>query len=312
MRLGNEKKLLDPMIVIQDTRGDSAAKRQKLVDEPRTATGRSELSYAIAKSSMLASFYPSSPSHAFFRTLELMEYRGERIRELVVDLGCGEGRFARTLFDGTATGVWLVGVDLSLPDLMRAGRLSLYDSLILTDLRALPLRSETIPTFVSNSVLEHIPRFELAIKEIARCLQIGGRFYITFVTENILLGLIPLPRSTSRGLRSKIEALTVAIFNRVYFLQQRNFVEPRNFALTLNKSGFRLVRVRDLLSKRALLIWHWLHLVTLIVKAASILVGPLRAAAISRSMVLWGLSHAWRKSCPGTLSNIFVHAEKVT
>jgi len=300
------------MIDIQPVHSNSFAKQQNLDDEPRIATPNRDLDLAVAKSYELASFYPASPSHTFFRTLEVVEYDGTRMHELIMDLGCGEGGFASVLFGQARGKLWLVGIDLSVSELRRAEKLHTYDSLILADLMALPLRSASVPTFVSNSALEHVPRFELAIKEIARCLQIGGRFYSTFVTENILLGLVSLPRSRSRRLRIKVENSIVGLFNRVYSLRQENFIEPRIYVLTLINSGFRVVRVTDLLSKWALLVWHWLHLATLITQVISILGGPLRAVRTTRATVSWGLRCTWRKPRGGSMSNIFVHAEKVS
>ena len=299
------------MIDTQPMHSNSFAKRQNLDDEPRIATPNCDLALAVAKSYELASFYSASPSHTFFRTLELVEYDGTRMHELVIDLGCGDGGFASLLFSVTRGRVWLVGIDLSVSELRKAGKLRAHDSLILADLRVLPLRSASVPTFISNSVLEHVPHFELAIKEIARCLQIGGSLYSTFVTENILLGLVLLPRSHSSRLRTKVETLMLGVFNRIYSLRQKNFVEPRIYVSTLIKSAFRVVQMKDLLSKRGLLVWHWLHLATVITQLISILGDPLRAVGITRATVSWGLRCTWRKPRGGSMSNIFVHAEKV-
>lgn len=262
---------------------------------------------AISKSRELVQFYPARPAHTFFRTIELVEYIEMHFDEPVVDLGCGEGRFAAVLFGEDK--VRLVGVDLSLSDLRKAKELGIYDSVVLSDVRVLPIRDNTVATFLSNSVLEHVPHFESAVREVARCLRPGGAFYSTFVTENILLGLVVVPRERVWGLKTKIETSIVGIFNRLYSLRQENFITGQCYCLTLTKAGFRVIRTKDLLSKRALLVWHFLHGVTLIAQLILAMGGS--SYAITRGSVAWGLNHAFQKPGSPSIANIFVHAEKV-
>ncbi len=276
----------------------------------RSSMKNSDVSFATAKSSELAFLYPTSPSHTFFRTLELLAYADFEMRGVVLDLGCGEGGFGSVLFGKSGNKLWLVGIDLSRSELRKAQQLQVYDSLIVADLRELPIRSASIRTIVSNSVLEHVLNFDVAVREIARCLRARGRFYGTFVTEYILLGLVSLPRPRSPKIRTKVENLILRAYNRAYTLRQANFVEPAIFVSTLIDSGLRVVRIMELLSRRALLVWHWLHVVTLISQIISILGDPLLSNEITRATALWGLRYASARPSEGSRSNIFIHAEK--
>ncbi|MEM1145109.1 MAG: class I SAM-dependent methyltransferase [Pseudomonadota bacterium] len=111
--------------------------------------------------------------------------------ELLLDLGCGEGRHlvATCLLDGIDS----VGVDLSQEDLgtarrrldefteaLRAGESASVDdpalfSVLAGDALRLPFADETFDAVICSEVLEHIPDYRSAIVEIRRVLKPNGR-----------------------------------------------------------------------------------------------------------------------------------------
>ncbi len=104
--------------------------------------------------------------------------------DLVLDLGCGEGRHVISAY--LAADVHSVGVDLSLEDLCttrekfagfrepdnpaKSFGLSSANAL------ALPFADDTFDKVICSEVLEHIPDYRGALREIERVLKPGGLF----------------------------------------------------------------------------------------------------------------------------------------
>jgi len=101
----------------------------------------------------------------------------------LLDLGCGAGRHMHAAYYGARCHV--VGVDLSLDDLRRAreGFGALPDmepksgrafSLARGTALALPFSDASFDRIICSEVLEHIPDYEGAMREIVRVLKPGG------------------------------------------------------------------------------------------------------------------------------------------
>ena len=104
--------------------------------------------------------------------------------DVVLDLGCGEGRHVISVY--IEQNVTSVGVDLSVNDLKttqqkfqdfnqpdnhdKAFGLSAANAL------ALPFADNTFDKIICSEVLEHIPDYAGALKEVARILKPGGLF----------------------------------------------------------------------------------------------------------------------------------------
>jgi ubiquinone/menaquinone biosynthesis C-methylase UbiE len=100
----------------------------------------------------------------------------------VLDLGCGEGRHVISAYVEGAVNA--VGVDLCLEDLKTTAQKyedfaepqNLSKSFGLTSANALelPFADDTFDRVICSEVLEHIPDYESALREIERVLRPGG------------------------------------------------------------------------------------------------------------------------------------------
>lgn len=106
--------------------------------------------------------------------------------DLVLDLGCGEGRHVIHAY--LDSDVHAVGADLCLEDLVTtqqkfdefAGEKAASENssfgLLQTDAMKLPFADDTFDKIICSEVLEHIPDYQAVIKEIERILKPGGHF----------------------------------------------------------------------------------------------------------------------------------------
>lgn len=97
----------------------------------------------------------------------------------VLDLGAGYGHFTREIAP-TA-----VAVDLDLAQL-RAGLMAQsYLAAVCADISRLPFRTDSVPSVISNCVLEHLGDLPSALHEVRRVLNPGGTLQTTVPLEAI-------------------------------------------------------------------------------------------------------------------------------
>lgn len=112
---------------------------------------------------------------AFERTMECHILADQPFERPILDIGCGDGLFAKILFPEMID----TGIDPNLHELEQAGKLNVYKELIHCSGAAIPKPDGFYKTILSNSVLEHIPDIGDVFNESHRLLAPGGRFYFT-------------------------------------------------------------------------------------------------------------------------------------
>jgi SAM-dependent methyltransferase len=117
---------------------------------------------------------------AFERILEGRIYQAQLFERPVLDIGCGEGLFARMVFAEKID----TGVDPNARELERARELGAYTELIECYGHDIAKPNGSYRTIFSNSVLEHIPDLDPVLREAYRVLAPGGHFYFTVPSTN--------------------------------------------------------------------------------------------------------------------------------
>lgn len=154
--------------------------------------------------------------------------------DVVLDLGCGEGRHVIAAY--LEEDIHAVGVDLSLTDLRTSkekfevfaqpnNELKSFGLSVANALQ-LPFADNTFDKIICSEVLEHIPDYEGALTEIKRILKPGGLFcasvprawpekicwYFSEAYHNVEGGHLRI--FEARQLQFQIESLGFSFFNR--------------------------------------------------------------------------------------------------
>ncbi len=128
------------------------------------------------KKDFLSSYIQVAPlSLALERTMECEIFSYQEFIRPVLDMGCGDGLFAKILFNEKIC----TGIDPNNKELLSANQLDMYNELIKCSGEAIPKPDSHYRTIFSNSVLEHIPNINAVLQEIHRLLASEGRFYLT-------------------------------------------------------------------------------------------------------------------------------------
>lgn len=170
------------------------------------------------------------------------------LKSPVLDVGCGDGFFARVAF-----GHLDVGLDVADSRISQAAAGSAYQKVVTYNGRRFPFPARSFNTVVSNCVLEHLPNLQEVVHEIFQVLRPGGLFITTVMAapwENYLWLKFPFYRSWMRNKQRHFNLLKSGEWEKLF-----------------KKSGFKTIRETGYLSPRACTlidIAHYLSLPSLV------------------------------------------------
>ncbi len=173
---------------------------------------------------------------AFERVMECRILSQHTFERPLLDIGCGEGLFAKILFAERVD----TGIDPNPQELSRARELGAYTELIECRGDAIPKPDNSYRTILSNSVIEHIPDIKPVLKEAYRLLAPGGRLYLTVPSKHFdeYTWISQCLRLFGADvLRSRFSAF----FNR--FWVHYHFYTPERWTDLVKDAGFEAVDV---------------------------------------------------------------------
>jgi len=195
------------------------------------------LNYSDAELLGLAQTIYDIPSLAAWRAAELKALRRCTFAPPVLEIGCGNGRFASLLLPHVE---W--GIDLNPREIeLCAGRNGLYGRLSCMDARRLIFADGVFATVFANCVVEHIPDLPRVLAECRRVLRPGGAFIAT----------VPLIEMNRHLLLSGTWYARL----RAAQLQHLNLLAEDAWVAALSKAGFTTVRTTPYLSAGMCELW---------------------------------------------------------
>lgn len=177
-------------------------------------------------------------SLAFERVMECRILDKKKFVRPVLDIGCGEGLFAKILFDERVD----VGIDPNEKELERARELGGYVRLIQCRGDAIDFPDNSFNTIFSNSVIEHIENIEPVFSEVYRLLSIGGAFFVTVPSEKFHQNTIIyqfLKKFKLNNLRDRY----VYSYNK--FWAHYHFYDKQKWCSIAENAGFSVKEVRE-------------------------------------------------------------------
>jgi SAM-dependent methyltransferase len=125
----------------------------------------------------------------------------------ILDVGCGDGLFARVAFEGAE--VW--GIDIDAKEGRWAAASKAYAQVILGDVTRAKLPESFFGTSVANCSLEHVPRIDLALANIRHSLKPGGMAYLFVPNKDWARHLVSYRLLESAGMHELAELLRASI-----------------------------------------------------------------------------------------------------
>jgi SAM-dependent methyltransferase len=198
---------------------------------------RELLSFSDAELLGLAQTIYDIPSLAAWRAAELKALRHCQFTPPVLEIGCGNGRFASLLLPRVE---W--GIDLNPREIqLCTARNGLYGRLSCMDARRLRFADGVFATVFANCVIEHIPDLPKVLAECRRVLRPGGA----------LIATVPL-----------IEMNRHLLWHGAWYarrragqLQHLNLLPEDDWVAALSKAGFTTIRTTPYLSAGMCELW---------------------------------------------------------
>lgn len=182
-------------------------------------------------------FQSFAPTHAIVRVNEALFFKRLKLKPPILDLGCGDGKFALLTFGQKRIDM---GLDVDRKQLNKAMKIKSYKKVMVSNASQIPFGKGSFNSIISNSVLEHVENLDNVLKESYRVLGKKGELAIT----------VPTPVISQYFFWSKFIPGWAAFKNRLW--KHVNFFDEPVWRNKLKKAGFTIVKIEKTNSKKAI------------------------------------------------------------
>ncbi len=182
-------------------------------------------------------YYPYAPTAlAIKECVRLSSLRGLQCDGPILDVGCGDGLFARRAFRDAE--VW--GIDIDGDEGRRAQASSAYSQVMLADITNARLPEGFFGSCVANCSLEHVPDLGAALRTIYGALKPGGVVY-AFLPNRDWAAFMATPRLLNKlGLRTLSQTMCEALNQQ---FRHEHLEDAEGWARWFRTAGFEVSRV---------------------------------------------------------------------
>lgn len=208
----------------------------------------------------VSEIYPFVPPMTMWRAWEVAVYKHYSLKGRVLDIGCGDGLFFKSMWPGVKS---VSGIDADVGVASQAESSGVYDDVHVAFAHELPFLAETFDSAFANCALEHFDHLDLVLAEIYRCLRPGGEFVFSVVTDKFVEWM-SLP-----ALLSQMGMADVSLTIKKEYEKYHHLVNPNpadEWIRDVEAAGFNVLEhwpiVPELTSKAFLFadqLWHIKH-----------------------------------------------------
>jgi ubiquinone/menaquinone biosynthesis C-methylase UbiE len=192
---------------------------------------------------------PHQPATSFWRAIEIEGILSIPFPSGIgLDLGCGDGSVMELIREFSRTNLELLGLDADPEEVRLARDSGAYGAVLLGSAEDIELPDQSLDFVFANCVLEHIPRLDKVLDEVARLLRGGGQFVFT----------VPSPK-----FHEMLRGAVVPFVSREDYLEDidRRLVHYHYYGADewenlLRKRGLQLCRATGYLTRAELRRWE--------------------------------------------------------
>lgn len=187
-----------------------------------------------------SAYYTFAPAALAIREcVRLRAVRELDLPEPILDVGCGDGLFARLAYPGRQA--W--GIDINPSEVQRAQQTASYMTLICGNIIGVHLPPSFFGSAIANCSLEHVPDIQGALSNIRRALKPNARFVLIVPTPSWTHHLAISEALSSMGLVGLARAYGDSL-DRVF--SHVHLYDAEGWRKQLEKAGFVLDEVRPI------------------------------------------------------------------
>ncbi len=191
-----------------------------------------------------AAYYRFAPAALALREcVRLKAVRGIELPEPILDIGCGDGLFARMAFPDRQS--W--GIDINPAEVKRAQATRTYSTLICGSVCDVDLPRGFFGSAIANCSLEHVPDIHKALSNVRPSLKDGAPFVLIVPTPEWTAQLATVELLRRAGLGDLARAYSEGI-DRVF--RHIHMLDEDGWADILRPAGFEIVESRPIVDRR--------------------------------------------------------------